>query len=177
VSVESENSFGLRFATSGIGPWLCACYDWLALPSVDATVQLSRLVETGGSDPTNFLGGRKPKKWGRPSRPLWQFSGRCFRGLVCCIAFSFRGVRGHRVKTLLQDEVQREIVTFFTVRGPTASCANDAGTVLEGPMLGDGLTCNATYPMDSTSRFRQTQRNNLPCLMSTAISQSSSVRS
>ena len=24
---------------------------------VDATVQLSRLVEEGGSDPTNFLGG------------------------------------------------------------------------------------------------------------------------
>lgn len=32
----------------------------------DATGQLSRAVERGGSNPTNFLGGCKPKKWGRP---------------------------------------------------------------------------------------------------------------
>ena len=57
MSVKSENNFDLSFAICGSGPWLCASYYWLVLPSVDATVQLSRLVETGGSDPTNFLGG------------------------------------------------------------------------------------------------------------------------
>jgi len=32
-------------------------------------------VPQGGSDPKHFLGGRRPKKWGR-SRPIWCF----FRG-------------------------------------------------------------------------------------------------
>jgi hypothetical protein len=57
VSVKSENNFGLGSATSGRGLSVCAFYYWFVLPPVDATVQLSRLGEEGGSDPTNFLGG------------------------------------------------------------------------------------------------------------------------
>src|SRR5258707_1100207 len=34
-------------------------------------------VPQGGSDPPNFLGGWKPKKWGR-SRPIWCFFHRAF---------------------------------------------------------------------------------------------------
>jgi hypothetical protein len=34
-------------------------------------------VPQGGSDPKNFLGGSKPKKWGR-SRPIWCFFHRAF---------------------------------------------------------------------------------------------------
>jgi hypothetical protein len=34
-------------------------------------------VPQGGSDPKNFLGGWKPKKWGR-SRPIWSFFRRAF---------------------------------------------------------------------------------------------------
>ena|SRR5271156_6473600 len=57
VSVVSENNFGLSFATSWGGPSQCPSYYCSVLSSVDAAVQLSRLVEEGGSDPTNFLGG------------------------------------------------------------------------------------------------------------------------
>ena len=57
MSVKSENNFGLGLATSERGLSLCASYYWFVVPPVDATVQVSRLGETGGSDPTNFLGG------------------------------------------------------------------------------------------------------------------------
>jgi hypothetical protein len=40
-----------------------------SVPSpVDATVQLRQLVDEVGSDPTNFLCGRKLKKWGPHAR-------------------------------------------------------------------------------------------------------------
>ena len=70
VSLGSENNFALSSARSGAVPSLRAPYYGSVLSPVDATVQLPRLVGEGGSDPTNFLGGCKPKKWGR-SRPFW----------------------------------------------------------------------------------------------------------
>jgi hypothetical protein len=57
VSLRSENNFALRSARSGVVPSLCAPYYGSAPSPVDATVQLSRRVKEGGSDPTNFLGG------------------------------------------------------------------------------------------------------------------------
>jgi hypothetical protein len=57
VSLESENKFALRIASSGAVPSLDAPYYCSVLSPVDTTEQLSRLVEEGGSDPTNFLGG------------------------------------------------------------------------------------------------------------------------
>jgi hypothetical protein len=57
VSLGSENNFALSCASSGAVPSLYAPYYGSVLSPVDATVQLSRLVEEGGSDPTNFLGG------------------------------------------------------------------------------------------------------------------------
>jgi len=57
VSLKSENNFSPGLSTSGRDLLLCAYYYWSVLPPVGATVQLLRLVKTGGSDPTNFLGG------------------------------------------------------------------------------------------------------------------------
>jgi len=57
VSLGSENNFASGSASSGVVPSLCAPYYGSAPSPVDATVQLSRLVEEGGSAPTNFLGG------------------------------------------------------------------------------------------------------------------------
>jgi len=54
------------------------------------------------------------------------------------------------VKTLVQDDVQSENVTFFTARSPTLSWANSPGTALDGPAGDDSLTRNANYPMDDT---------------------------
>ena len=57
VSLGDENNFVLCSARCGKIPSLCVrYYCWVPSP-VDATVQLSRLVDEGGSDPTNFLGG------------------------------------------------------------------------------------------------------------------------
>ena len=52
-----KNNFAPSFAASGRGLLLCTVYYGSVHSPVDATVQLSRLVGTGGSDPTNFLGG------------------------------------------------------------------------------------------------------------------------
>ena len=57
MSLKDENNFALiptisRQALPLRRPYYC----WAPSP-VDATVQLSRLVEEGGSDPTHFLGG------------------------------------------------------------------------------------------------------------------------
>jgi hypothetical protein len=57
VSLREENNFALSCASSGVVPSLCVPYYCSALSTVDVTVQLSRLVTEGGSDPTNFLGG------------------------------------------------------------------------------------------------------------------------
>ena len=57
VSLESENNFALRIAGSGAVPSLDAPYYGSLLLPVDTTEQLARLVEEGGSDPANFLGG------------------------------------------------------------------------------------------------------------------------
>jgi hypothetical protein len=58
-------------------------------------------------------------------------------GFVSRIAFSFSGVRRHRVKTLVQEDVQSENVTFFTAGNRALSCANIPGTALNG-LMGDG---------------------------------------
>jgi hypothetical protein len=57
VSLRDENNFALVSSPFGKIPSLCAPYYCSALLPVDATVELSRLVAEGGSDPTNFLGG------------------------------------------------------------------------------------------------------------------------
>jgi hypothetical protein len=57
VSLGSKNNFVLRSASSAVVASLYTPYYGSALSPVDATVQLSRLVEEGGSDPTHFLGG------------------------------------------------------------------------------------------------------------------------
>jgi hypothetical protein len=57
VSLRDENNFALSCASSEQILSLCARYCCSALSPVDATVRLSRLVDEGGSDPTNFLGG------------------------------------------------------------------------------------------------------------------------
>jgi hypothetical protein len=57
VSLGSENNSPLNFAMSRAVPSLCVPYYGSVLSPVDATAQLASLVEEGGSDPTNFLGG------------------------------------------------------------------------------------------------------------------------
>jgi hypothetical protein len=58
------------------------------------------------------------------------------------------------VKTLVQDEVQSENVTFFTARSLVLAWANSPGTVLDGPMGDDKLVCNDNDPLDGTFRCR-----------------------
>lgn len=55
------------------------------------------------------------------------------------------------MKTLVQDEVQCENVTFFTARSLGVSWANRLGTSLDVP-TDEGPTCNAKYPTDGTIR-------------------------
>jgi len=57
VSLGTENNFALRSASSGVVRSLYKPYYGSPLSPVDATLQLSRRVGEGGSDPTNFLGG------------------------------------------------------------------------------------------------------------------------
>jgi hypothetical protein len=47
------------------------------------------------------------------------------------------------VKTLVQDEVQSENVTFFTARSPAVYRRNSPGTVLAGPMGDKRLICSS----------------------------------
>jgi len=75
-------------------------------------------------------------------------------GLRFNISPSFSGVRGQKVKTWVKNDVKSEKVTLFTTRGSGVSCANNAGTALDGPTGGDGSTCNAAYRVDGTSRCR-----------------------
>jgi hypothetical protein len=58
------------------------------------------------------------------------------------------------VKTLVQDELQLENVTFFAARVPAVSRANSPGTALDGPMADGSVTCNANYSLDGMSRYR-----------------------
>jgi hypothetical protein len=141
VSLGSENNFALSSARSGAVPSLCTpCYGSVLSP-VGAAVQLPRLVGEGGSDPTHFLGGCKPKKWGR-SRPFWQFSGRCFWDFAPSIAFSSSGVRCHKVKTWVQDSVQSEKVAFFTARYLAIPWERSPGTAFEDPIGSDDFNRN-----------------------------------
>ena len=57
MSLDDENNFALRSVRSGAVRSLCAPYYGSALSPVNVTVQLARLVDEGGSDPTHFLGG------------------------------------------------------------------------------------------------------------------------
>jgi hypothetical protein len=63
-------------------------------------------------------------------------------------------VRGRKVKTLVQDDVQAENVTFFTARSHAVSWANSSGTALDGPMGEDSVSYDADYRMDGTPWFR-----------------------
>jgi hypothetical protein len=58
------------------------------------------------------------------------------------------------VKTLVQEEVQSENVTFFTARSLTVSGKNSPGIAWDRPMGDDSQTCVTCYPMDGTSRCR-----------------------
>ncbi len=64
VSLSDKNNFALRAAIAGGVTLLCAPYYCWVLSPVDATVQLSRRIEEGGSDPTNFFGRLKAEKVG-----------------------------------------------------------------------------------------------------------------
>lgn len=78
--------------------------------------------------------------------------------LAPSITFFLRGVRADRVKTLVQDDVQSENVTFFTARSPAVSWVNCLGTVLDGPMGDDQLICNANDRVDAPFWWRM-----IPC--------------
>jgi hypothetical protein len=58
------------------------------------------------------------------------------------------------VKTLVQDDVQAENVTFFTALCPAVSWATSSGTALDGPMGEDSVTYNADYRMDGRPWLR-----------------------
>jgi hypothetical protein len=75
-------------------------------------------------------------------------------GFRASIAFSFSGVHGERVKTWVQDGVQDEDVTVFTVRSHAESSANRPGTALDRPMREGSATYDAECRMDGTSWFR-----------------------
>jgi hypothetical protein len=60
---------------------------------------------TGGSDHTNFLGGRKPKKWGR-SRPIWCFFLCHFPILVSFIYSFFPDLCASQVEEDAEDEAE-----------------------------------------------------------------------
>ena len=47
------------------------------------------------------------------------------------------------MKTLVQDDVQSENVTFFTARCLAVSWAKSPGTVLDGSMGDDRIVCNS----------------------------------
>jgi hypothetical protein len=57
VSRRDENNFALQRFELWSGPIIMPELLFIRMSPVDAAVQLSRLVDEGGSDPTNFLGG------------------------------------------------------------------------------------------------------------------------
>ncbi len=57
------------------------------------------------------------------------------------------------VKTLVQDEVQSENVTFFTARGPVMSWVNGPGTALDEAMCDHSLISHGDYSTDETFRW------------------------
>ena len=57
MSLIDQNNFAISATNAGTVLSSIAPYYGSLVPPVDATVQLSCLVEEGGSDPTNFLGG------------------------------------------------------------------------------------------------------------------------
>src|SRR5260370_16942717 len=59
----------------------------------------------GGSDPTNFLGGWKPKKWGR-SRPLWCFFHGDFRFHCVSISYASKKLLAPQGEELGEDEAE-----------------------------------------------------------------------
>src|SRR6266478_1566354 len=59
----------------------------------------------GGSDPTNFLGGWKPKKWGR-SRPFWCFFHGDFRFHCVSISHASKKLRAPQGEELGEDEAE-----------------------------------------------------------------------
>src|SRR6266481_7449779 len=59
----------------------------------------------GGSDPTNFLGGWKPKKWGR-SRPFWCFFHGDFRLRWFSISHSAKKLLAPQVEELGEDDAE-----------------------------------------------------------------------
>ena len=63
---------------------------------------------------------------------LW-FEFRCFWAFGSGIALSLRELRDHKVKTLVQADVQSENLTFFTARNPAISSEKSPGTALDRP--------------------------------------------
>src|SRR6266567_4393686 len=61
----------------------------------------------GGSDPTNFLGGLKPKKWGR-SRPFWCFFHGDFRFHCVSIFYASKKLLAPQGEELGEDEAEAE---------------------------------------------------------------------
>ena len=59
----------------------------------------------GGSDPTNFLGGWKPKKWGR-SRPFWCFFHGDFRFHCVSISYASKKLLAQQGEELGEDEAE-----------------------------------------------------------------------
>src|SRR5579859_559288 len=70
-------------------------------------------VPQGGSDPKNFLGGWKPKKWGR-SRPSSCFFHRAFFLPASVNSLVSEKWPSHTVKGAEQCRVQCVVSTFFT---------------------------------------------------------------
>src|SRR6266481_9250251 len=62
-------------------------------------------VPQGGSDPKNFLGGWKPKKWGR-SRPIWCFFHGDFRFHCVSISYASKKLLAQQGEELGEDEAE-----------------------------------------------------------------------
>ena len=58
-------------------------------------------------------------------------------GFAPGITFSFSGVRGHRVKTWVQDDLQGANVAFFTARNLAVPRESYFETAFDGPIGND----------------------------------------
>jgi hypothetical protein len=82
-------------------------------------------VPEGGSDPENFLGGLKPKKWGR-SRPIWCFfhGDSCFH--CCPISRTAKTLLAPQAEELGEDEA--EVCSLYSLQFfLSGSCSETGG--------------------------------------------------
>jgi hypothetical protein len=152
VSLRDENNLVLCCARRGKIPSLCAPYYCLALSPVDATVQLSRLVTEGGSDPRTF--------WAAESRK----SGVLPRVSVVSIPLLLGFRLLHRV--FFQRTAAPQGEDIGEGRGAVwkcyvRHCSKRSGNLREHswgclgrPLRDESLTLTANYPMDGTFRCR-----------------------